>query len=116
MFNRYYGFVNFATPEAAVLARSSLNGVSLGSGKQARLYVARFQSKDERTASLSKSGSGSAHSSGSYSSGSYSSGSYSSGSYSSGSTTGASKDGRNVYVKHLAPEVDENVLFQLFQA
>lgn len=111
MFNRYYGFVNFATPDAAMLARNRLNGVSLGSGKQARLYVARFQSKDERTASLSKSGSGSAHSSGSYSSGSYSSGSYN-----CSSTTGASRDGRNVYVKHLAPEVDENVLFQIFQA
>lgn len=96
MFNRYYGFVNFAQPEAAVQARNSLNGVSLGGGKQARLYVARFQNKAERTNNISKSGTGSV--------------------YSSGSTRGASRDGRNVYIKHLAPEVDETMLYQVFQA
>lgn len=96
MFNRYYGFVNFSTPEAAAEARKSLNGVSLGIGKQARLYVARFQSKSERKVNLNKSGTGSV--------------------YSSASSTGASRDGRNVYIKHLAPEVDETVLYQVFQA
>eukprot|EP00892_Ulva_mutabilis_P011764 jgi/Ulvmu1/8960/UM005_0051.1 len=96
MFNRYYGFVNFSTPEAALQARNSLNGVSLGGGKQARLYVARFQNKAERKTNLSKSGSGST--------------------FSSGSTNGALTHGQNVYVKHLAPEVDETILYQVFQA
>lgn len=95
-FNRYYGFVNYDAPEAAMEARNSLHGVSLGSGKQARLYVSRFQTKAERKTSLSKSGSGSA--------------------YSSGSSAGAPREIRNVYIKHLAPEVDENILYQVFQA
>lgn len=115
MFNRYYGFVNFDKPEAAVEARNSLNGVSLGGGKQARLYVTRFQNKAERQASLSKSETASSNSC-SFTASSYPSGSYMPGSFSPTSAAGTNEHGRNVYVKHLAPEVDESILYQVFQA
>jgi polyadenylate-binding protein len=90
---RRFGFVNFESREDAKAALAGMNGMIVG---KVPLYVARFQSRAERQ--------------------SQSMTSYYSAPYQIESMANMSREGRNIYVKHLAPDVNEYTLFNLFQA
>lgn len=95
---RRFGFVNFETCKDAKVALKEMHGVILGNATKP-VYVARFQSKTERQAPVPADADP------------Y----YYSPFPMRPVPDNLNMEGRNIYVKHLAPDVDEMNLLTIFQ-
>lgn len=92
---RRFGFVDFDTCKDAKAALKGMNGIVVRSGSKP-LYVARFMSKSERQTQNADP--------------------YCYSPYLTRAVPqNMSREGRNIYVKHLAPDVDEMTLLTIFQ-